>query len=120
MLFDWRRRIVLRPGISLSLWFLCRAQNAIYHGLGYSKTAGDGRRLDTCPERRANEICCSFRNLINPSDLIMDFHRLALRRCPGRCSRSGFVLGTALIAATDLDGNGLEQPRKLGVVQVFE
>jgi len=34
--------------------------------------------------------------------------------------RSGFARRTALISAVDLDGNGFEQPVKLGVVQVFE
>ena len=33
---------------------------------------------------------------------------------------SRFVLGSALFAAIDLDGNGLEQPLKLGDVQVLE
>src|SRR5262245_17314142 len=68
---DQRRRIVRRPAISLSLRFLWRAQNAIYHGSGYSKSAGDVRSLNSCPERRANEICCSFGNLLNPSDLVI-------------------------------------------------
>jgi hypothetical protein len=76
--YDRRRRIVLRPAISLSFWFLWQAQNATYHGSGYSKSAGDVRRLNSCPERRANEICCSFGNLLNPSDLvIVDGRRLA-------------------------------------------
>ena len=73
------------------------------------------------PKRRANEICCPFGNLLNPPDLVFPgARRLAWRWCPGWCSRSGFALGTALISAIDLDGNGLEQPVKLGVVQVFE
>src|SRR5215469_12305986 len=115
------RRIMLRPAISLSLWFLWRAQNAIYHGSGYSKSVGDVRSLHSCPKRRANEICCPFGNLLDPPGLVIaDPRRLAWRRCPGWCSRSGFALGTALISAIDLDGNGLEQPVKLGVVQVFE
>jgi len=54
-------------------------QNAIYHGSGYSKGAGDVRNLHSRPERRANEICCSFRNLLNPSDLVIaDGRSLAL------------------------------------------
>jgi hypothetical protein len=111
------RRIVLRPAISLSLWFLWRVQNAIYYGSGYSKSAGDVRSLASCPERRANEICCSFRNLLNS---FADGFRLALRRCLGCCNHGSFVLGTVLISAIDLDSNGLEQPVKLGIVQVFE
>src|SRR6266851_1457714 len=100
----------LAPTISLSLWLLFRVQKAIYQGLWYSKRAGDGRRLNSCPERRPNEICFSFWNLVNPSDLLI----------AGRRSHSGFVPGSALIPAIDLDGNGLEQPLKLGVVQVLE
>ena len=93
----------------------------MYHGLGYSKSAGDRSRLDACAERRANEICCSLRNLVNPSDLVIaDSRRLASRGCPGRRSRCGFVLGTALIAAIDLDGNGREQPLELDVVEVLQ
>ena len=61
-------RRVADAAISLSLW---RAQNAIYHGSGYSKSAGDVRNLHSRPERRANEICCSFRNLLNPSELVI-------------------------------------------------
>ena len=54
-------------------------QNAIYHGSGYSKGEGDVRNLHSRPERRANEICCSFRNLLNPSDLVIaDGRSLAL------------------------------------------
>ena len=108
----------LRSAISVSLW---RSQNAIYLGSGYSKSAGDVRNLHSCPERRANEICCSFGNLLNPSDLVIpDGRSLALLRCAVCRSRSGFALGTALISAIDLDGNGVEQPVKLGIVQVFE
>jgi len=115
------RRIVLRPAISLSLWFLWGAQNATYCGSGYSKSARDLRSLHSRPKRRANEICCPFGNLLNPPDLVFaGARRLAWRWCPGWCSRSGFALGTALISAIDLDGNGLEQPVKLVVVQVFE
>src|SRR5215467_11465463 len=74
------RRIVLRPAISLSLWFLWGAQNATDRGSGYSKSAGDLRSLHSCPKRRANEICCPFGNLLNPPDLVItDAHRLALR-----------------------------------------
>ena len=106
------RQIALRSAVSVSLR---RSQNAIYLGSGYSKSAGDVRNLHSCPERRANEICCSFGNLLNPSDLVIaDGRSLTLRRCAGCCSRSGFALGTALISAIDLDGNGLEQPIKLG------
>jgi len=61
-------RVADCAAISLSLW---RAQNAIYHGSGYSKGAGDVRNLHSRPERRANEICCSFRNLLNPRDLVI-------------------------------------------------
>ena len=69
-------QIALRSAISVSLW---RSQNAIYLGSGYSKSAGDVRNLHSCPERRANEICCSFGNLLNPSDLVIaDGRRLAL------------------------------------------
>ena len=65
--------------ISLSLWFLWRAQNATYHGSGYSKGAGDVPSLHSRPERRANEICCSLGNLLNPFDLVIaDGRRLAL------------------------------------------
>ena len=64
---------------------------------------------------------CSLRNLVNPSDLVIaDSRRLASRGCPGRRSRCGFVLGTALIAAIDLDGNGREQPLELDVVEVLQ
>ena len=44
-------------------------QNAIYHESRHSKSAGDVRNLHSRLERRANEICCSFRNLLNPRDL---------------------------------------------------
>src|SRR5215475_12682492 len=56
---------------SLLFWFLWRAQNAIYHGSGYSKGAGNVRSLNSCPERRANQICCSFGDLLNPSELLL-------------------------------------------------
>ena len=111
------RQIAPRSAVSVSLR---RSQNAIYLGSGYSKSAGDVRNLHCCPERRANEICCSFGNLLNPSDLVIaDGRSLTLRRCAGCCSRSGFALETAVISAIDLDGNGVEQPVKLGIVQVF-
>ena len=72
--------LCLRPAISLSLWFLWRAQNATYRGSGYSKSAGDVRSLHSCPKRRANEICCPFGNLLNPPDLVIaDARRLAWR-----------------------------------------
>ena len=61
-------RVADCAAISLSLW---RAPNAIYHGSGYSKSAGDVRNLHSRPERRANEICCSFRNLLDPRDLVI-------------------------------------------------
>jgi hypothetical protein len=61
--------------ISLTLWFLYRAQNAIYQGRGYSKRARDGRRLDSSPERRPDEVCSSLRNLVNLSDLFITKRR---------------------------------------------
>ena len=69
-------QIALRSAISVSLW---RSQNAIYLGSGYSKSAGDVRNLHSCPERRANEICCSFGNLLGPPVLVIaDGRRVAL------------------------------------------
>src|SRR6266704_42609 len=50
-------------GLSVSLFY--RAQNAIYQGRGYSKRARDGRRLDSRPERRPDEVRSSLRNLVN-------------------------------------------------------
>jgi hypothetical protein len=59
------RRIVLRPAISLSLWFVWRVQNAIYHGSAYSKSAGDEDELSEEEEMsftRIEDAAVAFRN----------------------------------------------------------
>src|SRR5215467_1468180 len=75
---DRRRRIVLRPAIAYYFGFSGELRTRFTTDRDIRKVRAMSAALTPALKRRANQICCSFGDLLNPSELVIaDGRRLA-------------------------------------------